>query len=520
MVFLCLLSLTTWAQLGTNELNRSPEDDCFEDLGGNRGVLILSEHKDLVISVVNKAYPTTVDLRGKGADGNYRYYVIVDVRDTKQPKLEVSRMGNPYRASLLVSLKTTDYLQAYRLEEVANPIRYDDQTMVNDVHKSETEAALEFSSTLKSLQVKCPPELGARVTSEVSKEDASLLEVRVIIPVAKLDEARDRLDSLQKRQAELDKIMNSGQLAEDAPEWEEIESTEKRLEEAEVYLANLSNLTVYGEGTNLLSIYIGDLKPRILRRYVVLPIVVEKEVFTSQCSALMDEGGRLFGMRKYKQARAAYDKALETGESVVADLRPNIQGAISLCDSCLFYDDLTARCFRQIARMKKEGNATQAEVADYASYAIQYIEQIYRFNPDDYYLKRIELMKGLLMSMDLQVKFTFVEWKTFAEGNPIPGVEIWIYRGFTPLSSNSFSSDKRFRRILKKEGMNFQQVGESGADGIAEIELDRTNLPTGILFRPKEDAPQKIVYMSFEDLMRRAQGTYMKKQFRVKMYTK
>ena len=229
---------------------------------------------------------------------------------------------------------------------------------------------------------------------------------------------------------------------------------------------------------------------------------------------------RLFGMRKYKQARAAYDKALLTGESVVADLKPNIQAAIELCDSCLFYDDLTARCFRQIARMKKEGNATQAEVADYASYAIQYIEQIYRFNPDDYYLKRIELMKGLLMSMDLQVKFTFVEWKTFAEGNPIPGVEIWIYRGFTPLSSNSFSSDKRFRRILKKEGMNFQQVGESGADGIAEIELDRTNLPTGILFRPKEDAPQKIVYMSFEDLMRRAQGTYMKKQFRVKMYTK
>ncbi len=225
-------------------------------------------------------------------------------------------------------------------------------------------------------------------------------------------------------------------------------------------------------------------------------------------------------MRKYKQARAAYDKALETGESVVADLRPNIQGAISLCDSCAYYDDLTARCFQQIAKMKKEGHATQAEVAEYASYAIEYIEQLRRFNPDDYYLKRIELMKGLLMSMDLQVKFTFVEWKTFSEGNPIPGVEVWIYRGFTPLSSNSFSSDKRFRRLLKREGMNFQQVGQSGENGIAEIELDRTNLPTGILFRPKEDSPQKIVYMSFEDLMRQARGTYMKKQFRVKMYTK
>ena len=520
MIFLCLLALPTWAQLGTNELNRSPEDDCFEDLGGNRGVLILSKHKDLVIVVVNKAFPATVDLRGKDSDGNYRYYVIIDVRDTKQPKLEVSRMGNPYRAPLLASLNATDYLQAYRLEEVANPIRYDDQTMVNDVYKSETEAALEFTSTLKSLQVKCPSDLGARITMKESPEDASLLKVSVVIPVAKLDEVRDQLDKLQKRQAELDKIMDSGQLAENAPEWDEIERVDRKLEETQMYLANLSNVTIYGDGTNLLSIYIGDLKPRILRRYVVLPIVMETEVFTSQCCALMDEGSRLFGMRKYKQARAAYDKALQTGESVVSDLRPNIRAAISLCDSCAYYDNLTARCFQQIAKMKKEGHATQAEVAEYASYAIEYIEQLRRFNPDDYYLKRIELMKGLLMSMDLQVKFTFVEWKTFSEGNPIPSVEVWIYRGFTPLSSNSFSSDKRFRRLLKKEEMNFQQVGQSGENGIAEIELNRTNLPTGILFRPKEDSPQKIVYMSFEDLMRQARGTYMKKQFRVKMYTK
>lgn len=514
-----MLVLPAWAQLGTNELNPSPEDDCFEDLGGNRGVLILSKHKDLVITVTNNAYPTSVDLRGKDANGNYRYYVVIDVRDTKQPKLEVSRMGNPYRAPLLASLNATDYLQAYRLEEVANPIRYDEQTMVNDVHKSATEAALEFSSTLKTLQVKCPPDLGAQVTCEISKEDASILKVSVVIPLAKLDETRNLLETLQKRQTELDKIMDSGQLSEDAPEWDEIESVDKKLEETQMYLASLSNVTVYGEGTNLLSIYIGDLKPRILRRYVVLPIVVEKEVFTSQCSALMDEGGRLFGMRKYKQARSAYDKALLTGESVVSELRPNIQAAIALCDSCIYYDDLTARCFQQIAKMKKEGNATQSDVAEYASYAIEYIEQLRRFNPDDYYLKRIELMKGLLMSMDLQIKFTFVEWKTFFEGNPIPDVEVWIYQGFTPLSSNYFSSDKRFRRILNKEVMNFQQVGQSGEDGIAEIKLDRTKLPTGILFRPKQNSSQKIIYMSFEELMRQARGTYMKKQFRVKMYT-
>lgn len=517
---LCCLALQLGAQTVTYELNRAPEADCFELLGGNRGVLILSKHKDLVITATNTQTPPSIQLHGRGMDGYYRYYVIFDLNDTKQPKLEISRIGVPYKAPLLIKLKNADYLQAYRMEEVAHPIRYEEQTQANDVHFSPTEAALEFTSTLKSLQVKCPPGLGAKVTSRISEADNTLLIIDVVIPLANLDKARDRLQHLTKRQSELDALVDAGTLASDAPEWDEMDRLAVELDSARVRLASISSVVLYGEGTNYLSVDIEDLTPRMKRCYVVLPIVVEKEVFTSQCSALMDEGSRLFGMRKYKQAREAYDKALLTGETVVDEMKPVIQSAIDLCDSCSYYDGLTSRCFREIAKMKKEGNATQAEVAEYASYAIQFIEQLYRFNPDDYYVKRIDLMKNLLSNMDLQIKFTFVEWKTFSEGNPIPGVEVWIYRGFPTFSSNSFSSDKRFRRLLKEEGMNFQLVGQSGLDGIAEIELDRTNLPSGILFRPQEDSSQKIVYMSLEDLMRRAQGTYMKKQFRVKMYTK
>lgn len=516
----CCSALPLWSQAGVNELSPSPDDDCFEMLDGNRGVLLLSKHKDLVIDVVNKAYPISVRFKGTGSDGWFRYYVIIDARDTKQPKLEVSRMGSPYRSSQLVNLKNPNFLVAYRLDEVENPIRYEEQTQANDVHFNATEAALEFTTTLKSLQVKCSPKLGAKITSHISETDNSLLVVDVVIPLAKLDEARKEVQRLAKRQAELDVLVDSGDLASDASEWDEMDSLAVKLDSAQVRLASISSVMLYGEGTNYLSVSIDDLTPRMKRCYVVLPIVVEKEVFTSQCSALMDEGGRLFGMRKYKPAREAYDKALQTGERVVAEMEPVIQSAIALCDSCLLYDGMTSRCYRAIERMKKEGNVTQADVAKYASYAIQYIEQVYKFNPDDYYLRRIELMEKLLKGMNLQIKFTFVEWKTFSEGNPIPGVEVWIYRGFTPLASSMFSSDKRFRRFLKKEGMNFLQVGQSGADGISEIELDRTELPVGILFRPKEDAPQKIVYMTFENLMKQAQGTYMKKQFRVKMYTK
>lgn len=518
----CLLCLvwSVWAQPGFNKLNPAPEADCFEMLDGNRGVLILSEHKDLIISVTNAKYPVSVRLNGRGMDGYYRYYVIIDAKDTKQPKLEVSRMGVPYKATELVKLKNPDFLQAYRLQEVENPIRIEDQTEANDVHFNASEAALEFTTTVKGLQVKCPPELQARITSGVSKSDQSLWVINVVIPLAKLDEAREAFERLDKRKMELSAMVDAGTLGEDAPEWDEMDTLEPQWEEADRKLATLSSILLYGDGTNYLSVDISDLSPRAKRTYIVLPIVVEKEVFTTQCSALMDEGGRLFGMRKYKDAREAYDKALQTGESVVNEMKPVIHSAINLCDSCALYDLLSFRCFQKIATLKKQGEATQAEVANYASYGIAYLQQLYQFNPDDYYLKRVELLKKLLDDMGLQVKFTFVEWLTFSEGNPIPGVEVWTYRGFDRISSSTFSSDKKFRRMLKNEGYNFRQVGQSGADGIAEIELDRKNLPVGILFRPKEDSGQKIVYMTLEELMRQARGTYKKKQFRVKMYTK
>ena len=45
-------------------------------------------------------------------------------------------------------------------------------------------------------------------------------------------------------------------------------------------------------------------------------------------------------------------------------------------------------------------------------------------------------------------------------------------------------------------------------------------MPAGFIFRPDNDANAKIKYMSAAELLRQAQGTYMEKQFRLKMYTK
>ena len=148
------------------------------------------------------------------------------------------------------------------------------------------------------------------------------------------------------------------------------------------------------------------------------------------------------------------------------------------------------------------------------------MEMVNTYNPDDFYRTRIERMENLLAEMPLKIRFTIVEWKTLNEGNKIPGVEVWTYKGELPVSSNTFSSDRRFEKIIEKNGVDYAQVGVSDEQGLVEINLDRTSLPQGILFRPGKDSNIKIKYMTMNELMYQAHGTYIEKQFRLKMYVK
>lgn len=159
-------------------------------------------------------------------------------------------------------------------------------------------------------------------------------------------------------------------------------------------------------------------------------------------------------------------------------------------------------------------------MARYASAAVEFMEMVNAYNPDDFYRTRIERMKNLLSGMPLKIRFTVVEWRTLQEGNKIPGVEVWAYKGLSPVSSNTFSSDKRFEKLLERNGVDYTQIGVSDENGLVEVDLDRTELPQGILFRPSKDSKIKIKYMTIAELMQQAQGTYMEKQFRLKMYVK
>lgn len=513
-MILCVCALHAQTQYISH--SRCVEEDRFEDLAGDGGVILLSKHKDLVIALPN-VKNKSIRLVGERPDGYYEYCVIIKAGETRTPKLEISRRGSVYKTELVQKVKP-DFLIAYRVEEVQNPIWKDEQTQSNDAYLDANFAVLELSTTIKDLKVECHPDLNAVVESKVSTADPNISIVTVKIPVISLTGARELIEKTEREYtAQKNKLDNMAE-APDA-EWDLLD----KLELAKDSLANsfkqMTNIGIHAAGTNWLTVEVGDLGPRAKKCYAVLPIVVEKNVYVTQCSAFMNEGGKLFGMRKYKEARLAYEDAWNS-EDVIATLRPAIRESIAQCDSCMLYESLAAGAIKKIAELKKNGGATQEEVARYASAAVEFMEMVNAYNPDDFYRTRIERMKNLLSGMPLKIRFTVVEWRTLQEGNKIPGVEVWAYKGLSPVSSNTFSSDKRFEKLLERNVVDYTQIGVSDENGLVEVDLDRTELPQGILFRPSKDSKIKIKYMTIAELMQQAQGTYMEKQFRLKMYVK
>lgn len=514
ILILMLVCLQIQAQSNISH-SRDAEQDRFENLNGDKGVLLLSKYNNLRIHVTNAKFSIRKD--GKlNTDGFYEYIVTINAEDTPNPHIEVYQLGSAYTTNFVASLKQKDYLNAYRIEVVPNPIQIDKEKRTG-AHMNASEAELEIRTIIHDLQVECNPNLNA-VISRKNIDDQVIFSV--VFPIKVIRDAEKALEDIHKKleisandfseksKDEIDKqIMYEKEL-------------DKKRTEAESYLKLLSDVRIYADSTNILSVDISDMGPREKRYYVVMPLVVIKKEYATESSAFMSEGRGLYEMRKYKEARTAFQSALEA-KDMEPDMRPNILESIAFCDSCIQYEKIAALAIQEIANMKKQGNATQQKVAEYANIAINRYQKIYQeYNTDEIYNRRIEKLEGLISDMPLKIKFTIVEWRTLSEGDYIPDVEIWAYYGTPSISSSTFSSDRRFERMKKNESFNYKQIGVSNQQGIAETELDRTNLPEGIIFRPNKKSNIKINYMSLADLIRQASGTYMEKQFRLKMYTK
>lgn len=529
LILLLLLSISpTDAQQYISYSDYKNADREDRDLDGDKGMLILSRYSDLVLMVTNigdDGIKPIINYKGKGENGLYSYEIIVSSRETSMPNVAVSRRGSVYKTNIIPKSDrplVENCFIAYKVDDVDCPIRYDDQTKGTSTILDPNKAAVELTSPMKDLQVKVDPVLQATVHKELSKADPNIMIYTIELPMKNYLDISGKINALKAKSAEFKELEDAAS-NKDKPltdeQYNDIDKFEAEFREAQALWSRVCNITVYGEGTNYVVLNIDGLKPRDKKCFAILPLVVEKNIFVTECSNFMSEGGKLFSMRKYKEAKAAYTNALNA-KDLVKDMKPAIEVSISLCDSCLMYDNYAAKAIKSIKNMQKTGTATQRELVKYAIAAVDYLEILNKYNENEFYQSRLAKMKKLIDNLPLKIKFTVVEWKTLNEGNYIPGVEVWAFNGDYVLTVNSFSTDRRFKKMVNGEKDAYQQVGVSDENGKVEIELDRKNLPKGIIFRPNKDSDVKIKYMLFDDLIKQAHGTYIEKQIRLKMFKK
>ena len=183
-----------------------------------------------------------------------------------------------------------DFLIAYRVEAVSQPIRMDDVTDANDLLKDETAAELEITTNIPGLQLVYAPELQAKLTTRVSPADRNVTVTSLVVPLASIIVARKQIEQAQTAyDAWMKQLEQNPQLAGEDKNWEKLDTLEVRRDAASVYYAELTYVEIFAENSNRLALDISDLLPRVKKAYAVLPLKITEKVFTTQSAALMDE---------------------------------------------------------------------------------------------------------------------------------------------------------------------------------------------------------------------------------------
>lgn len=503
------------AQTGYITNYRDTKEDLTElDLNGCCGLLIISPQNDLDINITNVVDRPDIQRKGPRADGLFEYFVIVNENMPKVLSVVAAQRGSVFRTKFTSHVKP-DKFTAHRVEVNENAIEYKEEGEYVGSEMNPNEGILEFTTKINNLQVEYPPELKARIIRTTKETDRSVTIIRVFIPIQTIKDAKSASEQAEKAYNEANQKLTDKSTVE---EFDNVDLLEKKAKQANAYYDRLSFVEIYGDGTNRLPINIANLEGRKTRPYAVVPLIIEK--YQTEYNGFMNEGRNLWQSRKYIDAKVAYENALKAKDAP-KDMLEITRKNIADCDTCILYDQRAATAITLIMQMKKEGNATQSKVAQYAFAAIECMELLNRYCPSEIYEERIGIMRKLVDGLPLNISFTIVEWKkSLEEGDYMEGVEIWKYEGNTKLTSASFPNNRAFNKMTDKESSHFQQLAITDKQGVASISLDRKKLPANLIFRPREGSKTKIKVMDLDELIRLTGGDYKEQRIRLKMNVK
>jgi hypothetical protein len=516
--FAVLFSLCNYAQSQYISNSRVDSLDAIGSLDGRRGILIISKSDDLVITVTNVPN-AEVNPKGLNSDGYYHYEVVVGPEDIN-PKLEVNIRGDVNITSFVAKPKANLFV-TYSVDLVATPIDLEDQSGVAAVLDAKL-CEVDFTSSFPNLQVKCSDKLQAKIKTINRASDKNVYVTSVQIPVEILQAAKNCLKVADNQYEEYNKwLLAQPENKLKDVDYEKNDQLQQTADLAKKEYSEVIHLYISGEGTNTLSVSLEEMAPRVKKNYGVLVLNKVKKVYVTECSAALAEAGRLFGLREYTSAKQEFIMALNAKDTP-KELKTSIKTQIAQCDSCDYYQKLAIGSLSKIKLLKQSGTISQTNLAKYGSAAVEFLRCIYKYNPTAYYCERIDKLDKMIEDMPLQIKIAIRKWvknySGYFEGGGLANVEAWAYYGTKTFGLKTYSTDKRFMKLIG-ESVDFKKIGVSDDEGEINIELIRKELPKAIFFRPVGyNGRITIEYKDVSDIMSQSSGDYNKRQFRIKMF--
>ncbi len=442
-------------------------------LGGMGGMLVFSPHDDLIVSVEPIDCHAQVTRPRKGGEGMYCYEVRADLAKRSDARFIFSRQGKALQTELKQPLRKNHW-HACRVEEVANPIDYKDQTGRNTFSGEEDLMLIEFSSTIQGLTIKPSSKLKCTVDAHPQESDASVTITSVRIDSKKLREAKEAAANAEKELAELDKQLQELSKAGNEKAVDElgdrIDQQEEKKDQLEGAYREMCQIEVSAPGSNVMYIDISEIGYKERRAFLVMALTESYESLLAHAKKFMAEYASHTESSYYDAARTAYDKVLEHADCPI-DKREEIRCERDTMASIRKYTYFVEETERRAQKAEAEQGFGSDEVFKNLSGEYKFIERLIAYHPEMEGLTEMKTRVWNRLSKHPKSQETVYETVT-VQRQVITG-KVTMKNQFDTRPLNSLHVNVSMQSdVGKKEArLNAKMVGNVAADGTFSITM-------------------------------------------------
>lgn len=416
VIILCFSAFAATAQ---DDLKLSAEYDatldCNYSLNGNGGIRVLSPYDNLIVMVTSGNLGGEMIKNQKGADGNYEYIVPINLDNNQEAHFVFTRQGSTIKAEFSEKRLKADRLLGYRIRSVANPIRLSYQPSVGDMYPSATEGLVEISTAFEKLSIHVPNALPFTIEEGKQENDNSISVYKIIVPVAKIKELREKYEAKSKAYEELDNALIEAANGDD-PRWAELDKMEIEVGELQAAVAEVQQIDLNAPESNSLSIDISQMGPRSKMVVAVVPLVqtIVKNVYKNPYDNYMAQAQDAYDNRKYGTAKKLYLQAQQT-EGISELQASTAQECANTMNGLAEKMQTVKNCAITWKKMQSEGQVQRHLAEECLELAMANLQQLYELTHDEYYASRQRSYQKTLAAFPVVVEGK-INIKNYKEG--------------------------------------------------------------------------------------------------------